>query len=163
MPIIGEQLVYFTYIHFRSNLELMKKITVILCTLLLRGEIMNARTAETDHLLVTYKKLASSKPQIEGKNVRVWSIRQNQIIRINLVEMFGELALHKHPDADHSLMVLEGRVRVQVGEEKFEITKGDFISIPANIPHKYWCLTETAWLVSMDAPYYDPKKTISLE
>jgi len=114
-------------------------------------------------LLVEYETLLDKKPDIEGKNVRVWTIRQDETIRINLVEMSGELSLHKHPDADHSLMVLDGAVRVQVAECFLIVKKGDFISIPANVPHKYWSLTDRAMLVSMDAPYYDPAKTISLE
>lgn len=112
---------------------------------------------------VNYKKLTARDPDISSKNVKVWSIKQNKIIRINLVEMSGELSLHKHPDAEHSLIVLDGKLRVKIGDEKIEIGKGDFISIPADVPHKYWSLTKTSMVVSMDAPYYDPKKTISLE
>lgn len=113
--------------------------------------------------LVEYEKLISEKPDIEGVNVRVWKIRQNQTIRINLVEMTGELPLHKHPDADHSLMVLEGQVRVQIADKFIVMGSGDFISIPADVPHKYWSLTVKSILLSMDAPYYDPQKTITLE
>lgn len=116
-----------------------------------------------NYTLVSYSKLLTHKPTAVGKGARVWNIRQNEDIRINLVEMSGELTLHKHPDADHSLMVLEGKVRVQVDKEKFVLEKGDFISIPANVPHKYWSLTKTSILVSMDAPYYDPAKTVVLE
>lgn len=113
--------------------------------------------------LVEYKQLISRKPDTDGKNVRVWNIRQDGTIRINLVEMSGELKMHKHPDADHSLMVLEGEVRVQIAEKQLVVAKGDFISVPADVPHKYWALTTTAILVSMDAPYYDPRNTVSLE
>ncbi len=115
------------------------------------------------HLYKNYHLLRQQKPDIQGRNAKVWHIRQNEIIRINLVEMSGELILHKHPDADHSLMVIEGKVLALVGNEKIEMNKGDFLSIPANLPHKYWTLSETALLVSMDAPYYDPQKTINLE
>jgi len=116
-----------------------------------------------NYLLTEFKSVVSKPPAISGKNVRVWNVRQNDTIRINLVEMSGELALHKHPDADHSLVVLEGEVRVQIADKKIVVRKGDFISIPANVPHKYWSLTKTAMLMSMDAPYYDPAKTVSLE
>jgi quercetin dioxygenase-like cupin family protein len=119
--------------------------------------------AAEDYKLVEYQKLILSPPTISGENVKVWNIRQNDTIRINLVEMSGELALHKHPDADHSLMVLDGDVRVQIADKIIVVHRGDFISIPANVPHKYWSLTKTAMLVSMDAPYYDPAKTIPLE
>jgi len=119
--------------------------------------------AKENYTYINYNKIISNNPTLQGKNVKVWNIRQNDSIRINLVEMSGELPLHSHPDADHSLMVLEGKIRVLVGDKMMEIDKGDFISIPANVPHKYWSLTKISILVSMDAPYYDPKKTISLE
>lgn len=115
------------------------------------------------YILIDYETITQQEPTISGKNVRVWSVHKTDIIRINLVEFTGELALHKHPDADHSLVVLEGKVRVQVGDEQVEIEKGDFISVPADMPHKYWTLSDKAMLMSMDAPYYDPQKTVVLE
>lgn len=133
----------------------------VLCLVLLA--LGTKAFAMEQYLFVEFSKLVARPPDIEGRNVRVWNIRQDPTIRINLVEMSGELALHQHPDAAHSLMVLEGRVRVQAGSEKVEMKKGDFISIPAGVAHKYWSLTEKTILVSMDAPYYDPKKTVILE
>lgn len=117
--------------------------------------------AEEPFTLVRYKELTARKPDQDGQTVRVWTIKKDDVIRVNLVEMLGELKLHKHPDAAHSLMVLEGSVRVQVDQEFHVINKGDFISIPAGVPHKYWALTKSAMLVSMDAPYY--RQTIPLE
>lgn len=116
--------------------------------------------AENDFTLIRYEKLISRNPDIEGQNVKVWTIRQDDTIRINLVEMSGELRLHTHPDADHSLMVLKGQVKVEADGKHFVVGAGDFISIPKNVPHKYWSITQTSMLVSMDAPYYDPAKTI---
>lgn len=113
--------------------------------------------------LIEYEKLISKKPDSEDPRVRVWKIRQNETIRVNLVEMTGELPLHKHPDAEHSLMVLDGRIKVKVADKLHVMSKGDFISIPADVPHKYWSLAPKTILVSMDAPYYDPAKTVVLE
>lgn len=112
--------------------------------------------------LVFLKILMATTPVINEKNVRVWSIKQDSVIRINLVEMSGELGLHTHPDAAHSLLVIDGKVRVKIGEKESVIEKGDFVSIPAGVPHKYWPVQKSL-LVSMDAPYYDPKKTVRLE
>lgn len=97
-----------------------------------------------------------------GANVKVWSIKQDQHIRINLVEFHGDLARHLHPDADHSLMILEGEVIAEVEGKYYTLTKGDFISIPQNAPHSYKSVTPKSLFVSMDAPYYDPKKTVLL-
>jgi len=110
-----------------------------------------------------HRDLIGTKPSVEGKNVRVWSIKKTETIRVNLVEMSGELSLHKHPDAEHSLLVLDGAVKVWVDGQTSIMREYDFISIPMNAPHKYESLTEKAYLVSMDAPYYDPTKTIRLE
>ncbi len=122
-----------------------------------------ASNTASESTVLKYKSILASKPITQDKNVRVWNIRKTETIRINLVEFTGELPLHKHPDADHSLLVLEGKVRVQMGTDKFEIEKGDFVSVPKDVPHKYWTLSGKAILVSMDAPYYDPSKTIRLE
>ncbi len=99
----------------------------------------------------------------QGRSARVWNLKKDKTIRINLVEMKGELKKHKHPDAEHSLIVIKGKVKVLVGDEVFILKQGDFISIPKNMPHKYWTISKKALLASMDAPYYDPKKTIYLE
>lgn len=131
--------------------------------LLLAGTLNFSMAQSEAPTLVHMKELTAKKPDTQGHNVKVWKIRQDETIRINLVEMSGELSMHKHPDAAHSLMVIDGKVKVQIGKEFFEIAKGDFVSIPANVPHKYWSLTKTSTLVSMDAPYYDPKKTVGLE
>lgn len=120
---------------------------------------------ETPHSLIfkTISQVMQSEPKpSSGSNVKVWSIKQDQSIRINLVEFHGDLARHLHPDADHSLMVLEGEVIAEVNGTHYRLTKGDFISIPQNAPHSYKSITEKSLFVSMDAPYYDPKKTISV-
>lgn len=133
--------------------------------ILIVGLVMTMVTlhAEENYTLIERKKLLASKPSIDGRNIKVWTIQQNESIRINFVEMSGELPLHKHPDAAHSLMVLSGRIKVQIGKQFKIINEGDYISIPAGVPHKYWPQTETATLISMDAPYYDTSKTVSLE
>ena len=96
-------------------------------------------------------------------SVRVWNLKKDNTIRINLVEIREETTKHKHPDADHSIIIIEGIVKVLVGNKIDTLSKGDFISIPKNLPHKYWPLTKSVLFTSMDAPYYDPEKTITLE
>lgn len=114
-------------------------------------------------VVVEYQRILASQPDQQARNLKVWTIRQTEKIRINLVEMSGELRLHMHPDAAHSLLVLDGRLKVQAGGKRLILNKGDFVSIPAGTPHKYWSLVARTRLVSMDAPYYDPQKTVVLE
>lgn len=117
-----------------------------------------------DHLLLKkYQDIIQTKPNISAPNVKVWTLKKDETIRVNLVEMKGELSKHLHPDADHSLLVINGTVKAIVGDKTEILEQGDFISIPKNVPHKYITITTTALLVSMDAPYYDSKKTVRLE
>lgn len=113
--------------------------------------------------LVLYDKLKQNSPEISEANIKVWSVKRNSHIRINLVEFSGRLKRHIHPDAEHSLMILEGEIIAEVAGNKHKLAKGDFISIPENTPHSYESVTGKSTFVSMDAPYYDPNKTIHVE
>lgn len=113
-------------------------------------------------ILSHFRERILTAPDSSGPHAKIWHIRKDEHIRINLVEMSGELKLHSHPDADHSVMVIEGSVKALMGDQMHELRVGDFLSIPKGMPHKYWP-TGTSYLVSMDAPYYDPAKTVLLE
>src|SRR5438445_2193211 len=47
--------------------------------------------------------------------MRLWPLHSTAESRMNYVEVTGKTALHFHPDADHKLYVLEGRVVVTAG------------------------------------------------
>jgi quercetin dioxygenase-like cupin family protein len=104
-----------------------------------------------------------SKPYVDKKHVKVWNAKLTDVIRLNVIEFTGELPLHKHPDAGHNMLVLQGSVRVLLGKDKFQAEKGSLIFIPKGVPHKYWTIGKSATLISMDAPYYDRNKTVNLE
>ncbi|MCB9025227.1 MAG: cupin domain-containing protein [Bdellovibrionaceae bacterium] len=116
-----------------------------------------------DFSIVLYADLIKTEALIKGVNIKVWSIKKDDHIRINLVEFNGLLGSHKHPDAAHSLMILDGEVVAIVSEKDYRLIKGDFISIPKNAPHSYKSITANSVFVSMDAPYYDPNKTFRLD
>lgn len=42
---------------------------------------------------------------------------------------------HRHPNCDEILHVISGRVRHSLGEESFELSAGDTISIPMGVWH----------------------------
>ncbi|MBS1948427.1 MAG: cupin domain-containing protein [Bacteroidetes bacterium] len=93
----------------------------------------------------------------------LWTFKKTGLLRINVVKMKGTGKLHKHPDADHTILVIKGVILAEINGKKMILRKGDMISIPAGIPHKYIVKGSEAIIVSMDAPYYDPSKTIILE
>ena len=75
--------------------------------------------------------------------------------------MRGDAGEHIHPDAEHSLYVISGEVMVKAGGMETTLRAGDYISIPAGMKHGYTVPADKpALLISMDAPPYDPQKTI---
>ena len=84
---------------------------------------------------------------------------------MNYVEVSGKSAMHFHPDADHKLYVLEGRVAVTAGTNTNIAIAGDLIIIPKGVRHCYDVPAkgERALLLTFDAPPYDPRKTINVE
>lgn len=93
----------------------------------------------------------------------LWNFKKTEIFRINVVKMMGESKLHKHPDAEHTILLIKGSMQAEVGGHKIKMKEGDLLSIPAGMPHRYTVKGKNAIIVSMDAPYYDPGKTIMLE
>jgi quercetin dioxygenase-like cupin family protein len=129
---------------------------IFLAAMLLAG----GGAPEGDGLLhLPKREVMRRKPDTESANVRVWTLHKGDRSRTNLVEMKGELSYHRHPDAAHTLAVLEGRLCAWHGTKVVVLEHGDFISIPAGVAHKYRTLTPTALLMSFDAPAYDPAKT----
>lgn len=120
--------------------------------------IVAAKGQETGIYLRNIEKLMRDKPR-EG----LWTIKRTDTIRVNLVRMSGEMKMHKHPDAEHSFFVLEGKIDALIGAERIILKKGDFVSIPQGVPHKYWVKSKRALIISMDAPYYDPAKTVIMD
>jgi quercetin dioxygenase-like cupin family protein len=116
---------------------------------------------DTQPLILRRAEVMSKKPDTDKPNVRVWTMRKSEESksRTNLVEMKGKLSYHVHPDHEHTLMVLEGRVCAWHGTEAVLLETGDYISIPAGVPHKYETVGERALLLSFDAPAYDPNLT----
>jgi quercetin dioxygenase-like cupin family protein len=57
--------------------------------------------------------------------------------------MVGEVAylsgppLHVHEEQDDTFYVLEGVLTVQADDEVFELTAGDFVSVPPGVPHTF--------------------------
>ena len=56
----------------------------------------------------------------------------------------GGPPLHRHTDADEFIYVLEGQLRVRVGEELLDASAGSFVFIPKGLAH--------TWQNASDAP-----------
>lgn len=95
----------------------------------------------------------------------LWPLYSNADVRLNYFEVTGRSGTHFHPDADHRVYVLEGKLIVTVGSQTIHATVGDFIVIPKGVRHSYdvEAKDDRALLLTFDAPPYDPKKTVNLE
>ena len=59
----------------------------------------------------------------------------------------GGPPLHIHPKQDEWFYVIDGEYLFQVGEEKFQMKKGDTIFLPRQVPHAFVQLTETGKMI----------------
>lgn len=134
-----------------------------LCTSVTHAQIPH--DAGAGHaLVVRQSELMARVPNINAPSVKVWTIRKHGTARTNMVEFSGRSRLHMHPDADHTLLVMQGAVWVRAGTEDNKLVAGDYISIPPNLPHTYWVEPgNKALLFSFDSPAYDESKTVFLE
>ncbi len=59
----------------------------------------------------------------------------------------GGPPLHIHPFQDEWFYVIEGEYHFQVGDDKYELKKGDTIFLPRNVQHAFVQLTEKAKMI----------------
>ncbi len=60
-------------------------------------------------------------------------------------------ALHTHPQ-DESYLVLDGRITVQAGTQRFELGPGGTAVLPAGLPHTFRAESETARVLVASTP-----------
>lgn len=101
----------------------------------------------------------------QSSRARLWPLYATPEVRMNYFEVTERTPLHFHPDADHRLYVLEGKVVLTVGTNITTAIAGDFIVIPKGVRHCYDVPSkgDRALLLTFDAPPYDPRKTVNVE
>lgn len=94
----------------------------------------------------------------------LWPLYSSPEARLNYFSVAGPSKPHFHPDSEHRLYVLEGRVVVHCGARTTTNGIGDFIVIPRSVRHSYGVPApgDHALLLTFDAPPYDPKKTVNV-
>ena len=84
--------------------------------------------------------------------------------RTAAIELRDGLPLHEHPDGAHYLYVLDGEMTATIGSADFRAATGDYLTTPEHTPHRYRVAPgQSALLLSMDSPPYDPARTVWLE
>ena len=99
-----------------------------------------------------------------GEKTKLMSISPNDI-KVSAKDTGGELTifeytgrekggppLHIHPNQDEIFYVLAGQYEFQVGDEKQELSAGDTIFLPRNVPHTFAQLTDSGRLLFLLQP-----------
>jgi mannose-6-phosphate isomerase-like protein (cupin superfamily) len=45
--------------------------------------------------------------------------------------------INEHPKSEQVLLVLEGELLAEIGDEKTTLRKGDVVIVPINVPHRF--------------------------
>ena len=103
-------------------------------------------------------------PSAVGQGERLWFLGTLAIIRVPGDATDGRLAvieflfprnasppLHTHPQ-DESYIVLDGRLTVQAGTDRFELTAGRMAVIPMGVPHSFRVDSDTARVLVLSTP-----------
>ena len=99
-----------------------------------------------------------------GEGERLWFLGTLATIRVSGEASEGRFALieflfprgaspplHTHPQ-DESYIVLEGRMTVQAGEQRFELEAGGTAVVPMGVPHTFRVESETAKVLVLSTP-----------
>jgi quercetin dioxygenase-like cupin family protein len=71
--------------------------------------------------------------------------------------------LHKHATHSETVVVLEGKGEMQLGDQIFAVRKGDIIFIPEGTPHAVTVKRGALKVLSVQAPAFDGSDRIPLE
>ena len=101
-------------------------------------------------------KIAAGEGRIHG-HIKLKGVNSNVLdVKISGTDTDGDLAifeqtsisqgkgtpLHIHPLQDEIFYVLEGAYKFQVGDDKFDLTTGESIFLPRNLPHAWTQVSE---------------------
>lgn len=84
-----------------------------------------------------------------------------EVTKISFVRGKGA-ARHTHPE-EQVMYVLEGRLRVECGDETYEVGPGEATFHPANMPHGVMAIEDTTALSVKNqvAPTYEPTGSLA--
>jgi mannose-6-phosphate isomerase-like protein (cupin superfamily) len=84
---------------------------------------------------------------------------QVAMMRLDPGDETGEEA-ESHPHSDQVILVLEGQITGEMGGEKVTLDKGEFVTIPAGLPHRFYNKSnEFALTFNVYAPPAYPPET----
>lgn len=79
--------------------------------------------------------LKDVKPDTAYANVHVQKLASDSLVSSFLVWVKDSVSLHQHVFHSETLLILEGRGVLTVGEQRIKVRAGDFINVPASHWH----------------------------
>ncbi|MGZ8649380.1 MAG: cupin domain-containing protein [Solirubrobacteraceae bacterium] len=68
-----------------------------------------------------------------------------RLLQIQITESRGAgTPLHVHRDTDETFFVIEGELKIAIGDERIEAGAGDFVLAPKGVPHAFLVTSERA-------------------
>jgi quercetin dioxygenase-like cupin family protein len=103
-------------------------------------------------------------PDADLGPARMWVVERGDAVQCMLIEIDGVLPLHLHPDGVHRMYVLDGRIRVSIGEHTQDLGPGDYIRIPRGAKHRIERVgIGTAHYASVDTPPVEAARIVWIE
>ncbi|MCH2234140.1 MAG: cupin domain-containing protein [Crocinitomicaceae bacterium] len=111
--------------------------------------------------IINLKKI---KPGKLTENITVEKITTDKNTSSFVIWIRDGVKLHKHTYHTESLVVIQGKGDMQLGEEIIEVKKGDFFTIPENTPHGVTVTSSKPMKVlSMQSPEFKGVDRIFIE
>ena len=130
-----------------------------LICLLLFGSCFGWAMAQ-NQLLNSTSKL---KPNKEYENIHVTPLNSDENSSAFVIWIKKEVRIHKHEWHSETVYVLKGKAQMQLGEQEFEVRKGDVIFIPEGTPHGVKVLKGPLKVISVQAPEFKGQDRVFLD
>lgn len=116
------------------------------------------------------KKIKIGNLEEQQKNKRGWLVGQfmEAPFKDESVEIYYKTfsvgdpgdKLHKHPVGNEYLIVLQGRAKFRLGDEVFEIKRGDYFALPSGVPDQIIEVMDEITIVGVRSPSIPNNKVI---
>lgn len=103
------------------------------------------------------------KPTEAFDNIHVQPLMSDEKASSFVIWIKKEVKLHKHLHHSEHVYVLKGKGEMLLGNQKFDVSKGDVVFIPMDTPHSVKVKRGTLKVISVQAPRFVGKDRIFLE
>ena len=105
--------------------------------------------------------LEAIEPEVAYENIHVEPIYENEHASYYLIWIKQSVTSHKHVEHTESITVIDGAGIMTVGEQQFEIKKGDFFIIPKDTFHSLKVTSEVpVKVLSVQMPKFNKEDRV---